>query len=181
MMEFLKEIQVSKIPKIQDREAFCKKHCPHKGLSPKCYMCHSVDEEEVREWLQEHSDQYLYIMTNEHQRLPRRCPWCAPEERQTTEPVEDHSLIHGKSLEDFHMLRTQQDLAQEIVQVYRTGRWHALSCTMGHCVACVEPNSHCCSLPTTPRSKSRCVFSLCLDPRKFLHGCRRSTTGFILV
>ena len=178
-MEFLKKIQVSKIPVITDREAFCKKHCPHDKRLPKCYMCHSVDEEEIREWLQEHSDQYLYIMTNDHQRLPRRCPWC--DDRQTTEPVEDHAWNHGKSIDDFHVFKTQQDIHQELLQVYRTGRWWALSATMGHCVACVEPNSYSCSLDVTPRSKSRCVFSLCLDPRKFLRGCKRTTTGFVLV
>ena len=176
-MDFLKKIQVSEIPRIQDRKKFCQRFCPIKSQE-KCYMCHSVDENEIKEWLEE-GNKYLYILTAKGiGRLPKKCPWC---QEKIVGSFEEHISSHKKSIEDYYAFCTQRELYSELLQAYRLGRWHALSATVGHCMACIDPSDYSCSLEGSTLSKSHCIYNFCLDPRRFLAGCKRSTTGFILL
>lgn len=167
-MKFIKRIRLSRVPKIQDRLAFCEENClnhiDHIG-SNICYMCHSLEESEVRDWLERFQDRYLYILLNETLPKRRRCQWCEEGKYE-----KQHFAEHGKTECHAKLLETQRELNSEMLQVYRTGRWWAVALTLGRCQQCLEAGQLKCSMPTTPRSRNRCAASICLDFRDIIKG-----------
>lgn len=179
-MKFVTKIQLVKAKKIHNREDFCLRYCMECKRGVICYMCHSLDESELHRWLEQVQHRWVYVLEMERFPKRRKCPWC-----ECSEYNESHFNAHGKTGLDACLLETQKELAQELTQVRRTGRWWAVGVTFGSCQQCLigDANSasdH-CILSTTPKSRVRCAASLCLDLRKVVKTEELWRYGMIIV